>query len=192
MKSFGYVVFISILFSSFGQVASDLYLPSLPDIAVSLNTNSHLSQATVFFYMIGYSVSYLVFGPLSDAIGRRHPLIFGLTLCLIGTILCLTANSIWQLMIGRCIQGFGAGSGVVIASAIVRDLFEGSNLAKIYSYLGVSNIIMIANAPLLGGYLQHLFGWRSNFIFLLFWALFAFLVSVFVLSGRNSTRNDIV
>jgi Bcr/CflA subfamily drug resistance transporter len=188
MNSLLYLIFISILFSSLGQVASDLYLPSLPAIAVGLHTTNTLVQATVFIYMVGFSVSRLVYGPISDAVGRKMPLVIGLSSCLIGTVICASAHSIGILISGRFLQGAGGGAGVVLGGAIIRDMAEGRDLAKLYSYLGVSVVIFIASAPLLGGYLQHWFGWRANFMFIILYAGIALLVSIFFLAETNKHK----
>lgn len=189
MKLLYYAITISILFGSIGQVGSDLYLPSLPAIAIALHTTVHLVQATVFIYLVGFSVSRLIYGPLSDAVGRRKPLLTGLVLCIFGTLICMLANSIVFLMLGRLVQGFGAGAGVVVASAIVRDLLEGNQLAKTFSYMGLANIVFIAGAPLLGGYLQYCFGWRANFIFIALYALGAVYVAFFHFQETNKHQS---
>src|SRR5438128_2558972 len=88
------MVFVSCL----GQVSADLYLPSLPAIAKSLNTTDTLSQLSVSVYMLGYSVSQLFYGPISDAVGRRKPLIIGLLICLASSIVCATAPTIYVLI----------------------------------------------------------------------------------------------
>lgn len=185
MNPFIFILTISLLFSSIGQGASDLYLPSLPAIATSLNATVSMVQATLFWYMVGYSFSRLIYGPLSDAFGRKKPLIVGLLVCLLGTIICVFANSVTILIIGRFLQGFGAGAGVVISGAIVRDKLEGAGLAKVFSYIGMANIILVAIAPVLGGYLQHHFGWRSGFIFLSVYILVALLVGGLFLHETN-------
>lgn len=189
MKSLSYVIFISILFESVGQVASDLYLPSLPAISSGLHTTTHLVQMTVFLYMVGYSISRLIYGPISDAFGRKNPLIAGLLLSLLGALICVFAKSIGVLIAGRFLQGLGAGAGVIIGSAIVRDLLEGKDLAKTYSYMGLANIVLIASAPFLGGYFQSWFGWRASFIFLTLIAVFGLWVSVFHLKETNQYKS---
>lgn len=188
MSLLSYVIFISILFESVGQVASDLYLPSLPAITVDLHTTIHLVQTTIFWYMLGYSISRLIYGPISDAFGRKKPLITGLLLCLLGTTICAFASSIEILIAGRFWQGLGAGAGVIIGGAIVRDLLEGKDLAKTYSYMGMANIVLMASAPFLGGYFQYWFGWRSGFIFLLIITLLGLWVSVFHLNETNKHK----
>jgi Bcr/CflA subfamily drug resistance transporter len=188
MKSLPYIIFISVLFTSIGQVASDLYLPSLPAITVSLQTTVHMAQATVFIFMVGFSVSRLIYGPISDGFGRRIPLITGIILCLCGTTICACATSINILLFGRLLQGIGSGAGLVVSRAIIRDLLHGYDLAKAYSYVSIANIAMIASAPLLGGFIQVLFGWRANFIVILLFALTALLVSTFFLKETNKHK----
>ncbi len=188
MKSLIYLIFIAILFTSIGQIASDIYLPSLPAIAVGLHTTTSLAQATVFIYMIGFSVSRLVYGPISDAVGRKLPLIVGLVFCLLGSIICASSHSIGMLLFGRFLQGTGGGAGVVLGSAIVRDLSEGRELAKLFSYMGVSTMGLIASAPLLGGYLQHWFGWRANFILMSLYISTGLVVSIFFLAESNKHK----
>ncbi|MCL5260828.1 MAG: multidrug effflux MFS transporter [Gammaproteobacteria bacterium] len=188
MKSFSYIIFISVLFGCLGQVASDLYLPSLPAISISFNVSAASVQMTVAAYMFGYALSFLFYGPISDAIGRKIPLIGGLIIFLLGTLGCVLTNSIDLLIAARLLQGFGAGSGVILGNTIIRDLSDEHNLAKAYSYLGVANIVAIASAPFFGGYLQQFFGWRANFIVLLIYSLLALSISIFCLSETNQHR----
>lgn len=185
MKLFSYIVCLSILFESVGQVASDLYLPSLPAIGVGLQASVHGVQMTVALYMLAYSISRLIYGPISDAFGRKNPLIIGLLFSLIGTVTCAFANSIVILIIGRFLQGLGTGAGVIIGAAIIRDMLKGEDLAKAYSYMGLANIIFIATAPFLGGYFQYWFGWRAGFIFLTFIAGLGLWVGMFQLEETN-------
>lgn len=188
MKSFSYIIFISIVFSCLGQVASDLYLPSLPAISLHFHSSASASQLTVAFYMLGYALSYLFYGPVSDAIGRKKPLILGVTIFLLGTAGCIFSASIYTLIASRLLQGFGAGAGAVLGNTVIRDLSEGKNLAKAYSYLSVANMIAIASAPFFGGYLQQFFGWRASFFFLLIYGLLSWGISVFFLQETNRHR----
>lgn len=188
MKSLIYLIFITILFTSIGQMASDIYLPSLPAIAIGLHTTTDLAQATVFIYMIGFSVARLVYGPISDAIGRKLPLIVGLASCFLGSIICASAHSIGMLLFGRFLQGTGGSAGVVLGGSIVRDSAEGRELAQLFSYMGVAIMFLIASAPLLGGYFQHWFGWRANFIFMSLYVCIGLVVSIFFLAESNKHK----
>ncbi len=144
---------IILLLATSGQIAADLYLPSLPFIAKGLKSPIHLVQLSLSLYMIGLASSQLIYGPLSDGIGRKKPIIIGFTLLVIGSIICLTASSIKSLIIGRCIQGMGAGCSISLSRAILRDIYTGKHLAKLGSYLAVCSVAIMASAPLVGGYI---------------------------------------
>jgi len=171
--------------TTIGQVAADVYLPSLPFIAHAFKVNDHLVQLTVSFYIIGFGVSPLIYGPLSDRYGRLNPLIIGLVICLIGSVICLFSTSITTLILGRLIQGIGMGAGSVTTRAVFRDIFNGTKLAVMISYLGMINMIMIAGAPIIGGYIQHYFHWRGNFVFLLGLVTFVLLMVIWKLPETN-------
>ncbi len=189
MKKYAFVIFIGILFASIGQVGADLYLPSLPAISISLRTTAHMAQATVFLFMIGYAAARLIYGPISDAVGRKKPLIVGLLCYLLGVVVCAMAPSIAILILGRFLQGLGAGAGVVIAGAIIRDMLEGEQLAQAFSYMSLTNIVFIASAPLAGGYLQRAFDWRASFVLLIVFAAIALYFCLFVLKETNKHRS---
>lgn len=110
---------ITALLLSLGQIISDIYLPLLPSIAI---------------YILGFAASQLFYGPLSDGIGRRRPLIAGLSFCLIGSIICFVASDINVLLLGGFIQGIGAGATLRLPSAILGDTFEAEKLAKYSSF----------------------------------------------------------
>ena len=162
-----------LLVSSLGQVTSDLYLPSLPNMAKSLSVDTNWIQFTIAIYMAGFSLSQLVYGPWSDAIGRRCPLLIGLSINLIGGLICWLSPNIYLLFLGRFIQGLGVGAGYSLARPILRDLFEKELLAVYNSYLAVATVVILTTAPILGGYIQQYAGWRYNFLFL---SLYGFLI----------------
>lgn len=182
-------LFILIIFlSSFGQVMADLYLPSLPAIKTGLATNFDSVQLSVSLYMFGFAISPLFYGPLSDGIGRRKPLLLGMVICLLGSVICLATPSINFLLLGRLLQGAGAGAGSTLAISILRDCYSPQELAKKSSYMAIGNIAIMVSAPLLGGYIQHYFAWRYNFLFLL---LYVFALSVVVFRYFPETNNDL-
>lgn len=157
---------IAIYASAFTQVGSDLYLPSLPAVARSLTTSIDSVQLTITMYIIGLSLAQLIYAPISDGIGRRKPLMTGLLIGFIGSIICTFSYRIDTLVLGRLLQGLGIGIGASLIRPIMRDLFSGKELAKYGSYASLASISVLASAPLLGGYLQHYIGWRANFWFL--------------------------
>ncbi len=170
-----------VLFAALGQIGSDLYLPSLPSIASTFHASISLTQLSVALYMLGFSFSQLIYGPLSDATGRLKPLYVGLSIFLVGSLVCLFATSIHLLILGRFLQGLGVGAGITLSLSILRDVFDGPNLAKYTSYLTMINIVLMASAPLLGGYLEYYFGWRANFVFLLAYVIIVMVcISIFI------------
>lgn len=180
------IIFIVATFASaLGQVTSDLYLPSLPAISQGLNTTDHIAQLTIATYMIGFSLSQLVYGPLSDGIGRRKPLLFGLVLCLIGGVICLTAQNIETVIVGRLLQGVGAGACGALFRPIFSDLFSGEKLAKYGSYAALVGIWFLAIGPVFGGYIQHYMNWRMNFVVLVTASLIALFAVMLVLPETN-------
>lgn len=171
---------------SLGQLTADLYLPSIPFIATALHSNLNASQFSLSIYTFGFALSQLIYGPVSDGIGRRILLLIGLILCFAGGIICFTAVNIKILIIGRFIQGLGAGATLTLTAAILRDMFEGKELAKYASYSALVGAAFLATAPLLGGYLQQYFGWRSNFLLMMICTLIAlFAVYICVLETNQ-------
>lgn len=166
------LLIIILLVSSLGQVTSDLYLPSLPDMAKSLDVNTPWIQFTIAIYMAGFCLSQLIYGPWSDAVGRRTPLLVGLSINFIGGLVCWFSPNIHLLFLGRFLQGLGVGAANSLARPILRDLFEKEKLAIYNSYLSVSSVFVLSTAPILGGYIQHYVGWRYNFLFLSTYGLF--------------------
>lgn len=180
------ILFVLILFlSSLGQVAADLYLPSLPAISHDLGVQVSWVQLSVSLYMFGYAFSQLLFGPISDGVGRKKPMMVGIAIVLMGSLICLFAHSVLWLIIGRFIQGVGAGGSVLLSRVVLRDIYSGSNLAKFGSYLAMGGIIIMSSAPLLGGYIQAMVNWRGNFAAILLYALVCFVVVCFKLPETN-------
>ena len=187
MKQLKSIFFILILTSTLGQFFSDLYLPSIPAISKSLKTSTELTQLTVSIYLLGYSISSLMYGPISDTFGRKKPLLLGLILCLIGSFICMMSTDISILISGRLIQGIGGGAGMTITSAIIRDCCEGKKMAKFGSYLTMANMVVIIAAPVLGGYFQIFFGWNASFQFLF---VYSFIILILVGLFLPETKDE--
>ena len=149
--------------SALGQFASNIYLPALPAVAWSLETDLPTAQATYGIFLAVFAVSQLAYGPLSDRFGRRPVLLWGLGIYLIGSMLCAVAPSIELLLIARAIQALGAGAGVVIARAVVRDSFDGAELARVLALITILFALVPGLTPLLGGITQDTLGWRAVF-----------------------------
>ena len=147
-----------------GPLATDMYLPSLPDIARTLSATNAQTQLTLSAFLIGYAAGQVLYGPLSDKYGRKPVLALGFGIFITACAVCAAALSIEQLITARFAQGFGAAGPVILARAIVRDLYEGPRAGRELALMGGIMGITPAVAPALGGVLQVWFGWRASFI----------------------------
>ena len=149
-----------------GPLSTDMYLPSLPDISNRLDATTAQTQLTISAYLVGFALGQLLYGPASDRFGRKPVLTAGLLIYCAASFLCAFASSIEMLMLARALQAVGACSGIVLARAIVRDLYSGARAGRELSLMGMVMALAPIVAPLIGGVLQTLFGWRANFIVL--------------------------
>ena len=184
------------LLSCLGQTGSDVYLPALPAIRSVFHTTTQIMQFSLAIYMLGFSVFHLIYGPLSDSVGRKKPLIIGMMICIAGLLLCRFAQNIEIFVVGRFLQGAGAAAGAALFLSILRDVYQGNTLAKISSFLGVTRVLLLASSPLIGSYLLDLFDWRACFTFLLIYALFCLIASITIFQETNRfthlNKNDLV
>ncbi|MCC5979937.1 MAG: multidrug effflux MFS transporter, partial [Salinarimonas sp.] len=151
------------MLTSLGPLSTDMYLPALPAIAEGLGTTIAGAQLTLSAFLLGFACGQFLYGPISDRIGRRPVLGFGLGLFLIATLACIVAPNIETLTIARFVQAFGASAPIVLARAIVRDLYEGPRAGKELSRMGTIMGLVPAIAPVLGGVIHVAFGWRAVF-----------------------------
>lgn len=158
------IISILCLISSLARFVLDSYLPSLPAISQYFNISDTAVQTTLTIYLAGFGISQLIYGPLSDRYGRKVVLIFGLSIFLLGNLLCVFANTLEFLLLGRLLGGIGAGACGVLNRAIASDCFQGPDFSKAWSYTTTILVITLSLAPILGGYIQELFGWHGNFI----------------------------
>jgi DHA1 family bicyclomycin/chloramphenicol resistance-like MFS transporter len=152
--------------SSFGPLSMDMYLPSLPSLTRDLNASASAGQLTLTSCMLGLALGQLVAGPVSDRRGRRRPLLVGLTGFMVASVVCAFMPSIWPLIGVRFIQGVAGGSGIVIARAVVRDLFAGATAARLFSTLMMITGIAPVVAPLIGAQVLRVSSWRGVFVVL--------------------------
>ena len=165
--------------SAFGPLSIDMYLPALPTMTDDLGSSDTVLQLTLTAFIIGIALGQLVVGPLSDAMGRRKPLLAGLALYVVGSILCVVSPSAELLIVARVIQALGASAGIVIARATVRDLFSGTAMTKFFSTLMLVNGLAPILAPIVGGQILTLTSWRGVFVVLtVFGALLLAVVAV--------------
>jgi DHA1 family bicyclomycin/chloramphenicol resistance-like MFS transporter len=164
------------------QVAITIFLPSLPSMADDLGTSQALAQMTVSAYLGAFALAQLVVGPVSDAIGRRKPLVAGLVLFTIASVACALAPNIGFLITTRVIQAIGGCACIVVGRAIVRDTTDGPAATRAMAYLGISLAVAPMLAPLLGGQLEARFGWQANFYFTALLGAGALLATVLTLN----------
>ncbi|MDR3100461.1 MAG: Bcr/CflA family multidrug efflux MFS transporter [Paraburkholderia sp.] len=154
-----------------GPLATDMYLPSLPAIAQSFGVSAGAAARTLTSFMAGFSVGMLLYGPLSDAYGRRPVLLGGIALFTLASIACWFSYSVGELTFVRFLQALGAGAASVLARAIARDAHEPSDAAKVLSMVAIVTSIGPLLAPLIGGQLLLLGGWRIVFVALTLFGL---------------------
>ncbi len=156
-------------------LSTDIYLPSMPSMCRDFSLPSFYIQLTVTLFTFGMGIGQFVSGPISDSWGRKPLILFGLLLQLF-CLLFIVKTTMPVLLIGsRLFQGFGAAAMVVPARAMLSDCFQGDELKKQFTYLTMSFAIGSIVAPFLGGYIQQYFGWRTNFLFILIYALLCFV-----------------
>src|SRR5918911_2399899 len=150
-------------FVAVGPLTIDMYLPALPTLRADLATTSAAVQLTLTGTLVGLAVGQLLIGPWSDALGRRRPLLAGVALHVLASLLVLVAPTVEVLAVLRVLQGIGTAAAGVVALAIVRDLFEGrpaaTMLSRMFLVMGVAPVL----APTLGGELLRFTSWRGVF-----------------------------
>jgi MFS transporter, DHA1 family, multidrug resistance protein len=166
-----YLILILGLLTAIGPFSIDMYLPAFPDIAKGLNTTIEKVMLSLSSFFIGISAGQLVYGPLLERFGRKKPLYVGLIIYLLASIGCAMSTSIDALILCRLLQALGGCAGMVASRAMVRDLFEVKENAKIFSMLMLVVAVSPIIAPTLGGYVTAVLGWRYVFVMLIIVAL---------------------
>lgn len=161
----GLVVLLGLL-TAMGPLAIDMYLPSLPAIGAALKAAPSETQATVATFLAGMALGQVVYGPASDRMGRRGPILFGVGLFVLASVSCAMAQTVDQLLLGRFVQALGACAGVVVVRAVVRDQFNHTDTARILSLMMLIMGVAPVLAPILGGVLLGLGDWSWNFWFM--------------------------
>jgi MFS transporter, DHA1 family, multidrug resistance protein len=172
-----------------GTLATNILLPSLPEMAASLQVSTASVTSAITIFLAVFAVGQLVVGPVSDRYGRRWPVLTGFAVFLAGSLWCGLANDLPSLLTGRVVQAAGACATSVLSRAIARDLFSGATLARAMALIMIAMAAAPGFSPLLGGALDHYFGWRSEFAFVgLFAALGAIAYGLVLGETHRSTR----
>jgi len=167
------------LLSGLVAAAVDMYLPAMPALAQALNSDIGAVQQTLAMFLLGAAVSQAIFGPLADRFGRRPVLLVGMALFALASLLCTQVVSVEQLIVLRLAQALGAAAGNVVVQALIRDLYEHDEAARMLSFvMGVMTVIPLL-APAVGGYLLVWAGWQSIFWCLSLFGLLAVLLVYF-------------
>ncbi|WP_218697627.1 multidrug effflux MFS transporter [Acinetobacter harbinensis] len=154
------------LLTSLGPLSIDMYLPALPQMANDFGITTQRVANTLPAYFLGLALGQLIYGPLSDRIGRKTPLYFGLLLYICASILCTFANSEWSLIAARILQALGGCVGVVIARAAIRDRLDLQSSAQAFASMMIVMGIAPIIAPSLGALVLLYFSWPAVFVFL--------------------------
>lgn len=184
-KSFFGLALVLGLLSAVGPFAIDMYLPALPTIGRALDASPATVQASLIVFFLALGLAQVIYGPVSDMLGRKGPLYFGLALFAAGSIGCALAPDAATLVAMRFVQGLGACAGMVIPRAVVRDLHTGTEAARLMSLLMLVFSVSPILAPLTGSLLIEAFGWRA-----VFWAVVvaAALAAVLLFTSLPETR----
>lgn len=149
-----------------GPLSTDMYLPSLPAIARAFDASVAEAQLTISSYLVGFAIGQLIYGPISDRYGRKPVLLAAVAVYCAASFGCMVSSSIGMLIAFRTLQALGGCGGVVLARAVVRDLYSGTRAGRELSLISMVMALAPVVAPLIGGVVQTGFGWRANFVVL--------------------------
>jgi MFS transporter, DHA1 family, multidrug resistance protein len=182
-------LFILVFMVSIGPFGDTEYTPSLPRIAQEFGVHYSLVQLTMTSYLFGYAISQLFYGPISDKFGRKPIMLVGAMIFVVGSLVCYTSYDIWQLISGRFIQSLGSCAGGVIASAAVRDAFPANLREHVFAKVYAAFALAPAIGPVVGGFVDTMYGWHPNFLILLILAVLLFFAVLFFFPETNFNRN---
>jgi len=175
--TFALTLLLSFL-TALGPLSMDMYLPSLPEIARTLHAPILDVQLTISSYLFGFAVGQIFYGPISDRVGRKPVLLTALVLYGVASVGCALAQSIGGLIALRFVQALGGAGVIVLARAVVRDIYSGARASRELSLMGSITAFAPIIAPTIGGILQTAFGWRATFMLLVIFAGIAGTVAV--------------
>lgn len=158
------IFFLLALLSAFPPLATDMYLPAMPQLQKLWGQPLTTINLTLIGFFVSYCLFLLIYGPLSDRFGRRQPLLAGIFLFICASILCALSNNVITLIAARILQGAGAAAAAALAMAITKDVYTSTERARILAWMGVTMALAPAISPILGGWIMIWFSWRWIFI----------------------------
>ncbi len=175
--------------AALGPLAMNVFLPSLPGITNYLNTTSANAQLSVSLYLTAVAILQLIFGPLSDKLGRRPVILIAFFIMILGTLVCIFATTIEMFLAGRIIQA-ASSAGLVLSRAIARDITKSSDAAVMIAYITMGMSLAPMIGPVIGGYLDELYGWQSSFYLTLGFGVFALVLAYADLGETNLHKQN--
>ena len=173
----GAVLPVLVSASSVSIMSTDMYTPSLPHLPDYFGTTPEVVNLTIILNIFVFGISLLIYGPLSDRFGRRPILLAGMAGFVISSVLCGAAQSIEQLIGARILQGMSAAVEMVLALAVIRDLYDEAGQVRAFAIYGMALAIAPGLAPIAGGYIHVFLGWRAVFFII---ALLGFCVTLLI------------
>jgi DHA1 family bicyclomycin/chloramphenicol resistance-like MFS transporter len=156
-----YAILVAV--SAVGPLALNIFIPSLPGLQQEFGVSYGVAQLTLTLYLIGMAACQLVYGPISDRVGRRPMLLLGLALFVVASLAAALAPDIHVLIAARLLQAVGGSAGIVLARAMVRDVYDRETSASVISYITMAFVVAPMVAPVMGGYIDAHGGWRMGF-----------------------------
>lgn len=170
-----YLLLIVVVFIA-ACIETDIYLPAFPDMMVWFKATEGAIQGLLTWNFVGICISGPLYGPLSDAFGRKKPIMIALGMFLLGSIVTIFASNLDQMLWGRILQGVGSGGCFTLGTAIIFDAFNKERAISALSNLNTLIPLIMAGAPVMGGYLNNTFGFRSNFLTIALFVLLSFII----------------
>lgn len=163
------LLFMLVFMVACGQMAQTIFVPALPLIAQGLAVDASQLQAVMACYLLAYGLCQFIYGPLSDRVGRKMPLLIGIGIFILGAFMAAEATSFSQLIFASLLQGLGTASAGALCRSIPRDHYFGDNLVRFNSYVSMAVVFLPLVAPFLGSFASAYWGWQA-----VYWVLFGF------------------
>lgn len=173
------LIFILALMSSLAPLSTDMYLAALNRVQESFETNPFLTQLSLASFFVAFAFGQLIYGPLSDIFGRKKPALIGMFIFIVSSLGCVIIDDIYSFIILRFFEALGGCAGVVIARAIVNDLFDFEESASVYALMMIFSSLAPMLSPTFGAFLIQHFPWQSIFTFLFLLGIFLFFMVLF-------------